>query len=263
MKAENGPFLEKMAPCVAPSPLPLKTPETEVAKGGQAIGGGPGNLRGSISLPLLGAHASDARKNISYGHQKSQKPTVVGISTGFLTFLTFLTVRRRQKGVRRIDSVRTHGSMKHSPGLADLETEDPVFNIKAAARLCDTSHATVRRRLQADKFPKATRAANGQDWEIPLSDLLEAGLRPSGQQGAELLKNVDDVKTLRSRLDKSEARVQELEDELETLRLQHAEADIERRVAAAQAEAYLSAINANARAGADAGTLEMPLERAA
>ena len=263
MKAENGPFLEKMAPCVAPSPLPLKTPETEVVIQITAIGGGPGNLRGSISLPLLGVHASDARKNISYGRQKSEKPTVVGISTGFLTFLTFLTARRRQKGVRRIDSVRTHWSMKHSPGLADLETEDPVFNIKAAARLCDTSHATVRRRLQADKFPKATRAANGQDWEIPLSDLLEAGLRPSGQQGAELLKNVDDVKTLRSRLDKSEARVQELEDELETLRLQHAEADIERRVAAAQAEAYLSAINANARAGADAGTLEMPLERAA
>ena len=263
MKAENGPFLEKMAPCVAPSPLPLKTPETEVVIRSTAIGGGPGNLRGSISLPLLGAHASDARKNISYGHQKSQKPTVVGISTGFLTFLTFLTARRRQKGVRRIDSVRTHTSMKHSPGLADLETEDPVFNIKAAARLCDTSHATVRRRLQADKFPKATRAANGQDWEIPLSDLLEAGLRPSGQPGAELLKNVDDVKTLRSRLDKSEARVQELEDELGALRLQHAEADIERRVAAAQAEAYLSAINANARAGADTGTPEMPLERAA
>ena len=214
-------------------------------------------------MPLLGAHASDARKNISYGRQKSQKPTVVGISTGFLTFLTFLTPSGRPKGVHQRASGRTHRTMKHSPGLADLETEDPVFNIKAAARLCDTSHATVRRRLQADKFPKATRAANGQDWEIPLSDLLEAGLRPSGQQGAELLKNVDDVKTLRSRLDKSEARVQELEDELETLRLQHAEADIERRVATAQAEAYLSAINANARAGADAGTLEMPLERAA
>ncbi len=29
--------------------------------------------------------------------------------------------------------------------LADLETEDPVFNIKAAARLCDTSPSTVRR----------------------------------------------------------------------------------------------------------------------
>ena len=80
-----------MAPCVAPSPLPLKTPETEVVIQITAIGGGPGNLRGSISLPLLGAHASDARKNISYGRQKSQKPTVVGISTGFLTFLTLLT----------------------------------------------------------------------------------------------------------------------------------------------------------------------------
>jgi hypothetical protein len=60
-------------------------------------------------------------------------------------------------------------------GLADLETEDPVFNIKAAARLCDTSHATVRRRLQAGKFPTAKRAANGQDWEIPLADLLGPG----------------------------------------------------------------------------------------
>jgi hypothetical protein len=263
LKAENGPFLEKMAPCVAPSPLPLKTPETEVVIQITAIGGGPGNLRGSISLPLLGVHASDARKNISYGRQKSQKPTVVGISTGFLTFMTLLTGRRRQEVVRQIESVGTHLRMNEPQGLADLETDDPVFNIKAAARLCDTSHATVRRRLQADKFPKATRAANGQDWEIPLSDLLEAGLRPSGQQGAELLKNVDDVKTLRSRLDKSEARVQELEDELGALRLQHAEADIERRVAAARAEAYLSAINANARAGADTGTPEMPLERAA
>ena len=108
-----------MAPCVAPSPLPLKTPETEVAKGGQAIGGGPGNLRGSISLPLLGAHASDARKNISYGRQKSEKPTVVGISTGFLTFLTLLTPSGRPEGVRQLDSGRTHRSMEHSPGLAD------------------------------------------------------------------------------------------------------------------------------------------------
>ena len=41
-----------VAPCVAPSPLSLKTPETEVAKGGQASGGNSGNLRGSISLLL-------------------------------------------------------------------------------------------------------------------------------------------------------------------------------------------------------------------
>ena len=61
MKAENGPFLEKMAPCVAPSPLPLKTPETEVAKGGQDIGRNPGNLRGSISVPLAGLNPPTPR----------------------------------------------------------------------------------------------------------------------------------------------------------------------------------------------------------
>ena len=52
-----------VAPCVAPSPLSLKTPETEVAKGGQAIGERPGNLRGSISLllaNLAGAYLAGA-----------------------------------------------------------------------------------------------------------------------------------------------------------------------------------------------------------
>jgi chromosome segregation ATPase len=100
-----------------------------------------------------------------------------------------------------------------------------------------------------------------------LSDLLEAGLRPSGQRGADLLKNVDDVKTLRSRLDKSEARVQELEDELGALRLQYSEAeraaDVRGAALAAQAEAYLSVIKATARAGTATGTPVMPLERAA
>ena len=89
MKAENGPFVAKMAPYLDPSPWPLKTPEMEMAKGGQAIGGNPGNLRGSISLPLAGPHASDAPK-VSYGRQKSQKPFVVGISVGFLTVLMLL-----------------------------------------------------------------------------------------------------------------------------------------------------------------------------
>ena len=163
--------------------------------------------------------------------------------------------------------ITPQSSMDTSLDLPDLETENPVFNIKAAARLCDTSHATVRRRLRAGKFPAAKRAANGQDWEIPLSDLLEAGLQPSGPQGAEVLRNVDDVKTLRSRLDEATARNQELEDELEALRLQHAEAeraaDVREAALAAQAEAYLSVIKATAPAGADAGTPETPLERAA
>ncbi|MDP6761068.1 MAG: hypothetical protein QF481_11180 [Acidimicrobiales bacterium] len=151
--------------------------------------------------------------------------------------------------------------------LADLDTEDPVFTIKAAARLCDTSHATVRRRLQAGKFPMAKRAANGHDWEIPLSNLLEAGLRPSGQRGADLLKNVDDVKTLRSRLNEATARNQELKYELETLRRQYAEAeraaDVRGAALAAQAEAYLSVIKATARAETATEVPEIPLERAA
>jgi len=37
--------LEKMAPCVAPSPLLLKTPDMEAGKGVNAIGVNPGILR--------------------------------------------------------------------------------------------------------------------------------------------------------------------------------------------------------------------------
>jgi hypothetical protein len=155
----------------------------EAANRVKAIGGNPGILRGSISLPLAGLNASGARQKYLPGRQKSQKPTVVGISTGFLTVLTLLTGPSHPKGVRQNEPVRTLGPMSNpedrgltrEEGLADLETEDPVFNIKAAARLCDTSHATVRRRLQAGKFPTAKRAANGQDWEIPLADLLGPG----------------------------------------------------------------------------------------
>ena len=81
MKAGNGPLLEKMAPCVAPSPLLLKTPETEVIIRSTAIGGNSRNLRDSISLPLADLNPPDAPKNISYGRQKSQKPTVAGMGS--------------------------------------------------------------------------------------------------------------------------------------------------------------------------------------
>ena len=58
-----------VAPCVAPSPLSLKTPETEAAKGGQASGGNSGNLRGSISLllaNLAGANLEGANLEGAY-----------------------------------------------------------------------------------------------------------------------------------------------------------------------------------------------------
>jgi hypothetical protein len=49
--------------------LSLKTPETEVAKGGQASGGNSGNLRGSISLllaNLAGANLEGANLEGAY-----------------------------------------------------------------------------------------------------------------------------------------------------------------------------------------------------
>ena len=41
--------------------------------------------------------------------------------------------------------ITPQSSMDTSLDLPDLETENPVFNIKAAARLCDTSASTSRR----------------------------------------------------------------------------------------------------------------------
>jgi hypothetical protein len=87
----------------------------------------------------------------------------VGISTGFLTFMTLLAGRRRQEVVRQIESVGTHIDMNEPQGLADLETDDPVFNIKAAARLCDTSHAE-------SYFYEVMRSPAGQ--------AVNAGLKP-------------------------------------------------------------------------------------
>ena len=74
LKAENGPFLEKSAPNAAPSPLPLKTPEMEAANRVKAIGGNPGILRGSISLPLAGLNASDTQINILTGVRSPRSP---------------------------------------------------------------------------------------------------------------------------------------------------------------------------------------------
>ncbi len=102
LKAENGPFLEKTAPNTALTPVPLKTPEMEVAKGVQAIGVNPENLRGSISVPQASFNASDAHQKYFSRRQKSQKSTVVGISTGFLTSLMLLTGPSHQKGMRQI-----------------------------------------------------------------------------------------------------------------------------------------------------------------
>ena len=124
MKAENGRFRVKTAPNAALSPLLLKTPEMEAANRVKAIGGNPGILSGSISLPLAGLNASDTQINISDGRQKSQKPTVVSISTGFLTVLTLLTGPSHQKGVHQNEPVRTLGPLGFYGCIAIMSSND-------------------------------------------------------------------------------------------------------------------------------------------
>ena len=104
--------------------MPLKTPEMEAANRVKAIGGNPGILSGSISLPLAGLNASDTQINISDGRQKSQKPTVVSISTGFLTVLTLLTGPSHPKGVRQNEPVRTLGPLGFYGCIAIMSSID-------------------------------------------------------------------------------------------------------------------------------------------
>ena len=118
--------------------------------------------------------------------------------------------------------------------LADLELEDPVMNAKKAAKWAGVCDGTIRRYVRKGKFPNHRRAINGQDLEIPLSDLLKAGFRPS-KEGMEVLKRTEDINTLRLRLEKAHERIRGLETELAESRDQCNRKD-------AQAEAYLALI---------------------
>ena len=120
--------------------------------------------------------------------------------------------------------------------LADLELEDPVMNAKQAAKWAGVSDSTIRRHVRKGKFPNHRRAINEQDLEIPLSDLLKAGFRPS-KEGMKVLKRTEDINTLRLRLrlDKALELIHGLETELAEARDQYNRKD-------AQAEAYLALI---------------------
>ena len=118
--------------------------------------------------------------------------------------------------------------------LADLELEDPVMNAKQAAKWAGVSDSTIRRHVKKGKFPNHRRAINDQDLEIPLSDLLKAGFRPS-KEGMEVLKRTEDINTLRLRLGKALDVIHGLEEELAEARDQYNRKD-------AQAEAYLALI---------------------
>jgi len=118
--------------------------------------------------------------------------------------------------------------------LADLELEDPVMNAKQAAKWAGVSDSTIRRHVRKGKFPNHRRAINDQDLEIPLSDLLKAGFRPS-KEGMKVLKRTEDINTLRLRLGKALDVIKGLEEELAESRDQYNRKD-------AQVEAYLALI---------------------
>lgn len=122
--------------------------------------------------------------------------------------------------------------------LVDLELENPVMNAKQAAKWAGVCDSTIRRYVRKGKFPNHKRAINGQDLEIPLSDLLKAGFKPS-KEGLKVLKRTEDINTLRLRLEEALTMIRELETEL----------DEEKRhniATGAQAEAYLALIKGNA-----------------
>ena len=56
-----------------------------------------------------------------------------------------------------------------------------LFTLKEAARSCDVSAQTIRRRLRDDAFPNATKESldGVETWQIPLGDLLAAGFSPT------------------------------------------------------------------------------------
>jgi hypothetical protein len=118
--------------------------------------------------------------------------------------------------------------------LADLELEDPVMNAKQAAKWAGVCDSTIRRYVRKGKFPNHRRAINDQDLEIPLSDLLKAGFKPS-KEGMKVLKRTEDINTLRLRLEKAFDVIRGLETELAEARDQYNRKD-------AQVEAYLALI---------------------
>lgn len=108
------------------------------------------------------------------------------------------------------------------------------MNAKQAAKWAGVSDSTIRRHVKKGKFPNHRRAINDQDLEIPLSDLLKAGFKPS-KEGMKVLERTEDINTLRLRLEKAHERIRGLETELAESRDQCNRKD-------AQAEAYLALI---------------------
>ena len=77
--------------------------------------------------------------------------------------------------------------LDHLTGTPNWITVDGVsenghqFTLKEAARACDVSAQTIRRRLRDEVFPNASKETldGVETWQIPLGDLLAAGFSPT------------------------------------------------------------------------------------
>lgn len=74
----------------------------------------------------------------------------------------------------------TQGDVEQAPTPPSDEHEQhhgPVWSATEAARRCGIGRATMTRKLQAGEIAGATRNDEGH-WQVPLTGLLAAGLRP-------------------------------------------------------------------------------------
>lgn len=69
------------------------------------------------------------------------------------------------------------GTTGHPLTTAQGQRHGPVWSASEAARRCGIGRATMTRRLQAGEIAGATRNDEGH-WQVPLTGLLAAGLRP-------------------------------------------------------------------------------------
>jgi peptidoglycan hydrolase CwlO-like protein len=108
-----------------------------------------------------------------------------------------------------------------------------VFTISQAARIAGVHRNTVRRYLDAGKFPGAFREDRAAPWQIPISELIAAGLKirapstrdPEGQQRDRALRDMQrqidslaaQVHDLTRRAESAEALLAERERRIEDL----------------------------------------------
>ena len=94
-----------------------------------------------------------------------------------------------------------------------------MFNISEAARATGKSIPTIHNYLKAGKLPNATSTPNGRSksWQIPLTDLVAAGLldrvesEPSGARNMEQ----DETQTLREKVARLEAENEQLKERVQ------------------------------------------------